>query len=81
MLRNYLKIALRNLLLQKTISFINISGLAFGLASFVVIFLYLQNELSYDKYNVHYKSIVRVVSDNYARHAGAPCGETSRQFS
>ncbi len=77
MLRNYLKIALRNLLLQKTISFINISGLAFGLASFVVIFLYLQNELSYDKYNVHYKSIVRVVSDNYAS-TPAPLAERLR---
>jgi putative ABC transport system permease protein len=77
MLRNYLKIALRNLLLQKTISFINISGLAFGLASFIVIFLYVQSELSYDNYNASYKKIVRVVSDNYAR-TPAPLAEALR---
>jgi len=77
MLKNYLKIALRNLMLQKTISIINISGLAIGLASFIVIFLYVQSELSYDTYHANYKNIVRVAGDNYAR-TPAPLAEKLR---
>ena len=77
MFKNYLTVALRNLFLQKTISFINIAGLTLGLASFIVIFLYLQNELEYDKYNAHYDDIFRVVSNDYAR-TPAPLAEALR---
>ena len=60
MLKNYLKIAVRSLLKFKTYSIINIIGLSFGIASCLVIFLYVQNQLSYDKYNKNYKNIYRV---------------------
>lgn len=53
MLRNYLLIALRNLRKHKSFSFINITGMAVGLACFLLIALYVQDELSYDRYNTH----------------------------
>ncbi|MBN8823314.1 MULTISPECIES: ABC transporter permease [unclassified Spirosoma] len=53
MLRNYLLIAFRNLQKHKTFSFINIVGVAVGLACFLLIALYVQDELSYDRYNTH----------------------------
>ncbi len=51
MLKNYLNIAWRNLLKNKAFSFINISGLAIGMASAVLILLWVQNELSYDRFH------------------------------
>lgn len=53
MLRNYLLIAFRNLRKHKTFGFINIVGVAVGLACFLLIALYVQDELSYDRYNTH----------------------------
>jgi ABC-type antimicrobial peptide transport system permease subunit len=50
MLHNYLKIAIRNLLRNKGFSAINISGLAIGMASALLILLWVQNELSYDRW-------------------------------
>ncbi|MBS1661744.1 MAG: ABC transporter permease [Bacteroidetes bacterium] len=49
MFQNYLKIAIRNLLRNKSFSAINISGLAIGMASALLILLWIQNELSYDR--------------------------------
>jgi ABC-type antimicrobial peptide transport system permease subunit len=51
MIKNYLKITLRNLLRQKAFSFINIAGLAIGMASAALIFFWVQNELSYDQFH------------------------------
>src|SRR6185437_14997103 len=51
MLRNYLKIAFRNLWKNKAFSFLNISGLAIGMASAVLILLWIQNEVSFDKFH------------------------------
>lgn len=50
MLRNYFKIALRILVRNKGYSFINISGLAIGLAAAMLIMLWVQNEVSYDRF-------------------------------
>lgn len=50
MLKNYLKIAIRNLLRNKGFSAINISGLAIGMASALLILLWIQNELSFDRF-------------------------------
>jgi putative ABC transport system permease protein len=61
MLRNYIKIALRNLRRNKLFSAINIFGLALGLATCLVILLFVQHELSYDRYNEKADQIVRVV--------------------
>jgi putative ABC transport system permease protein len=53
MLKNYLKIALRNLGRSKGFSIINVSGLAIGMASALLILLWVQNELSYDRFYPH----------------------------
>lgn len=63
MFSNYLKIAWRNLLKNKTFSLINIIGLASGLASFILIALYITDELSYDKYHDKADRIYRINSD------------------
>lgn len=60
MIRNYLTIALRHISRQKVYSFINIFGLAFGIAACILIMLYVQNELSYDKYLSDHHRIYRV---------------------
>ncbi|WP_221406190.1 ABC transporter permease [Daejeonella lutea] len=61
MLSNYIKIAWRNLLRQKGFTLINISGLAIGIATCLIIMLYIFHELSYDRYNEKADRIVRVV--------------------
>ena len=63
MLKNYFKIAWRNLLKNKTFSFISITGLATGLACFVLIALYVADEMSYDRYNEKANRIYRVNCD------------------
>src|SRR5882762_10349978 len=50
MIRNYLKIAFRNLWKNKTASFINIFGLTIGLCSCLLIGLYIRHELNYDAF-------------------------------
>jgi putative ABC transport system permease protein len=51
MFKNYFKIAFRNLKRNKFFSFINITGLAIGMASAVLILLWIQNELGHDKFH------------------------------
>ena len=51
MIGNYFKIAFRNLFRNKAFSLINISGLAIGMASAMLIFLWIQNEVSYDQFH------------------------------
>lgn len=61
MIQNYLKIALRNLLRNKVFSAINIVGLALGIATCLVIMLFVYDELSYDRFNEKADRIFRVV--------------------
>src|SRR5262245_24544136 len=63
MLRNYFNIALRNLVRNKVFSLINIFGMAIGLASCLVIALFISDELRYDKYHSRYERIFRVTSE------------------
>jgi len=60
MLKNYLKIAYRNLLRSKAFSAINIIGLSFGLATCMIIGLFVLDELSYDRFHEKADRIVRV---------------------
>ena len=60
MIRNYLKIAFRNLMKYKFISFINLFGLTVGLTCCFLILAYILHELSYDKYNKNAKNIYRL---------------------
>lgn len=61
MLKNYLKIALRNIAKHKSFSFINISGLAIGMACCMLILLWIQDELRYEKFNENLDNILCVV--------------------
>jgi len=63
MFKNYFKIAWRNLLKNKTFSLINIIGLASGLACFILIALYVADELNYDRFNEKASRIYRINSD------------------
>ncbi|RZN82545.1 MAG: ABC transporter permease [Winogradskyella sp.] len=60
MLKNYFKIAFRNLLKNKVYSFINISGLAIGMAATLLIGLWIYDELNYDSYFKEKKTIAQV---------------------
>ena len=60
MIRNYFKIAFRNLWKNKGFSAINILGLAIGITTCLIIMLFVYNELSYDRFNVKSSRIVRV---------------------
>lgn len=63
MLRNYFKIAFRNLLRKKVYSAINILGLSIGMTCCMLIFLYVNHELSYDKFHTKADRIYRLVTD------------------
>ena len=60
MLQNYLKIALRNLWRERVYAGINIAGLAIGLASCILLMLFVRNELSYDTFHPNADRLYRV---------------------
>ncbi len=60
MLKNYVVVALRNLRSNVGFAFINVTGLALGLACFTLIVLFVQNELSYDRYHKNAENIYRI---------------------
>lgn len=62
MFKNYLKIALRNIRKHKGYSFINIAGLAIGVAACLLLVLWVQDELSFDRYHEKADQVYRVVS-------------------
>ncbi|HEX4371874.1 MAG TPA: ABC transporter permease, partial [Puia sp.] len=64
MIKNYFKIAWRNILKNKTSSFINISGLSVGMAVAILIGLWIWDELSFDKYHQNYNSIALVMEND-----------------
>ena len=60
MLKNYIKIAVRNLIRYKAYSYINISGLAIGIACCLLILLYINDEISYDSFHEKADRIYRI---------------------
>lgn len=76
MLRNYIKIALRNLWKSKFFSLINIGGLALGMAMTIVIGLWMWSELNYNKNYEHYDQIARVMQ-NQTYNSGITTGITT----
>ncbi|MCC6287604.1 MAG: ABC transporter permease [Chitinophagaceae bacterium] len=61
MFKNYFKTAWRNIRKNKLFSFINILGLSIGISTFFIIMLYVQDEMSYDRFNKNADNIARVV--------------------
>ncbi|NUM81257.1 ABC transporter permease [bacterium] len=64
MFQNYFKIAVRNLLKHKSYSLINITGLSIGMACCMLMVLYIQDEISYDRFNEKADRVYRVVAGN-----------------
>ena len=63
MFKNYLKISLRNLLRYKEYTLINILGLSVGLACCILIVLFVQDELSYDRHHENADRIYRLIDE------------------
>jgi len=80
MLRNYIKIAWRNIRKQPVFSFINIAGLSLGLAAFWLIALYIGDELSFDRYHQKADRVYRVVHHASWKESGFNLAITSAPF-
>jgi len=80
MIKNYLKIALRNIKKYKGYSFINITGLAVGLAVCILLMLYVQHELSFDRFNEKADSIYRLCNPEHPMHAPQTAGILAEKF-
>ena len=76
MLKNYFKTALRNLINHKVISLINICGLAVGFTCCILLVIFIQHELSYDKFHTQYDEIYRA-NLNYSFGGSISGGITS----
>ncbi len=76
MIQNYLKIATRNLVKYKVHSFIKIFGLSIGIAACILIYLFVLDELSFDKFHENGDQLYRVVQVRYDKDSGK---ETGRQ--
>ena len=63
MLRNYFKVAIRNLSKNKSSTIINVIGLSTGLICFTLIFLFVKDELSYDRFHKNPEQVYRIVKD------------------
>ncbi len=63
MIKNYITITIRSLVRNKLFSAINILGLATGMAGAILVFLYIEYELNYDKFFTNHKNIYRLVRD------------------
>lgn len=73
MVGNYIKIAFRNIKRQKAYSFINVTGLAIGMAICILILLYVQNEFSYDTFH-EFKDRIYRIERLYLRSDGSVGG-------
>ena len=65
MIRNYIKIALRNMTKHSAYSVINIAGLSVGLTAFILIALWIQHELSYDRFHERSSQLYRIIENQY----------------
>ena len=65
MIKNFIKVAFRNIAKHKGYSFINITGLALGIASCLFIYMWVQDELNFNNYHENVESLYRVEEDQY----------------
>ncbi len=78
MLKNYFKIALRNLIKRTGYTVINLLGLTLGLSASILLILYLQHELTFDRFNSKYDRTYRIIERrNTATQQGQLVGQTS----
>ena len=88
MIKNYFKTAWRNMTRNKTSSFINVAGLSIGIACVLMILVYIQNELSYDKFHKDADRIFQVTlkgniggQEFWAGNTPPPVESAGQQFS
>ncbi|MDX9903580.1 MAG: ABC transporter permease [Bacteroidales bacterium] len=65
MIRNFFRVSIRNIARNKVFTFLNVAGLAIGMAASLLILLWVQDELSYDKFNKKAENIYRVEEDQF----------------
>ena len=70
MFKNYIKSAIRNMKRQKGYSLINLAGLAIGITCFILIFLYVRYEFSFDRFHENDQNIYRVIADTSEAYMG-----------
>ncbi len=75
MLKNYFKVALRNLRNNKAFASLNIAGLAIGMATAILIGLWISDELNFDHYNPNYKKLAKIMITQ--THGGETYDETT----
>jgi len=80
MFKNYFKAAFRNLLSNKIYSFINIAGLSLGLACAILITLYVNDEVSYDRFHKNVSGIYRIDKQNIREDGSAHYGSYTGYF-
>ncbi|MCF6404344.1 ABC transporter permease [Chitinophaga filiformis] len=80
MLRNYFLIAWRNLIKNKTTTFINIGGLTIGMAVAMLIGLWVWDELSFDSYNTNYPSIAKIARSEMMPNGEVYISDNSNHF-
>ncbi len=78
MFKNYLKIALRSMKRHKIYSFLNITGLTIGMTCFILILLWVQDELSFDKFHENANQLYRVITEQH--HSGQVTRTSETQF-
>jgi putative ABC transport system permease protein len=87
MLKNYFKIAWRNLFREKTLAFVNVLGLSMGIACFILLLLYVVNELSFDRFHKNEKDTYFVYewkkgkdgNSEYSASMAMPLGPTLKK--
>ena len=75
MLKNYFKVAIRNLRNNKAFASLNIAGLAIGMATAILIGLWISDELNFDHYNPNYKKLAKIMITQ--THGGETYDETT----
>src|ERR1700733_7027944 len=80
MLKNYFKIALRNLFRQKAYSILNLVGLSLGISCGLLLALHIKEELSYDKNFPKHELIYRMVTTEWSKSSPPLAGEMLKYF-
>ena len=80
MLKNYFRTALRNLRRNKTYSIINIMGLALGMTCAILLYLYVQDEKSYDHHYSNVDQVYRITTKSQKAESGYHTGFTSAKL-
>src|ERR1700722_10028110 len=80
MLKNFIRLATRNLIRSRTYSLLNILGLSLGIACILLLGLHVKEELSYDRSFPKHDRIFRVATTQWAKSSPPIAGELTKYF-